>query len=36
MADDALIRLREGRTTIDELLRALPHSTLRQILSTIV
>ena len=36
MADDALTRLREGRTTLDELLRVLPHSTLRQIRATVI
>ena len=35
MTDDALTRLREGRTTLDELIRVLPHSTLRQIRSTL-
>jgi type IV pilus assembly protein PilB len=36
MADDALTRLREGRTTLDELRRVLPHSTLRQIRATVI
>jgi type IV pilus assembly protein PilB len=34
MTEDALIRLREGRTTLDELIRVLPHSTLRQMRAT--
>jgi type IV pilus assembly protein PilB len=29
MADDAAERLREGRTNLEELIRALPHSALR-------
>ena len=36
MADDALLRLREGRTTLDELVRVLPHSTLRQMRATLI
>jgi type IV pilus assembly protein PilB len=31
MAEDAITRLRQGRTSLDELVRALPHSTLRQL-----
>jgi type IV pilus assembly protein PilB len=31
MAEDAIARLRQGRTSLDELVRALPHSTLRQL-----
>ena len=36
MADDALARLRAGRTTLEELVRALPHSTLRHIRATAI
>ncbi len=31
MADDAAERLRQGRTNLEELIRALPHSALRQL-----
>jgi type II secretory ATPase GspE/PulE/Tfp pilus assembly ATPase PilB-like protein len=31
MADDVAEKLRQGRTNIEELIRALPHSTLRQL-----
>jgi type IV pilus assembly protein PilB len=35
MATDALVKLREGRTTIDELLRVMPPSALRELRATI-
>jgi type IV pilus assembly protein PilB len=35
MASDALAKLREGRTTLDELLRVLPPSALRELRATI-
>jgi hypothetical protein len=31
MADDAAEKLRQGRTNLEELIRALPHSALRQL-----
>jgi type IV pilus assembly protein PilB len=36
MATDAIVKLREGRTTLDELLRVLPLSALRELRSTII
>jgi type IV pilus assembly protein PilB len=36
MASDALAKLREGRTTLDELLRVLPPSALRELRATVV
>jgi len=36
MAEDALTRLREGRTTVEELIRALPHSILRKLRLTAI
>jgi type IV pilus assembly protein PilB len=36
MATDALAKLREGRTTVDELLRVLPLSALRELRSTMM
>ena len=36
MAADALAKLREGRTTVDELLRVLPVSALRELRSTMM
>ncbi|HEX6210770.1 MAG TPA: ATPase, T2SS/T4P/T4SS family [Methylomirabilota bacterium] len=36
MATDALAKLREGRTTLDELLRVLPLSALRELRSTVM
>ena len=36
MATDALAKLREGRTTVDELLRVLPVSALRELRSTMM
>jgi type II secretory ATPase GspE/PulE/Tfp pilus assembly ATPase PilB-like protein len=36
MATDALAKLRQGRTTLDELLRVLPPSALRELRATLV
>jgi hypothetical protein len=34
MATDALAKLREGRTTLEELLRVMPSSALRELRAT--
>jgi type II secretory ATPase GspE/PulE/Tfp pilus assembly ATPase PilB-like protein len=36
MATDALVKLREGRTTIDELLRVMPPSARRELRATVI
>jgi hypothetical protein len=36
MATDALAKLREGRTTLDELRRVLPLSALRELQNTVM
>jgi hypothetical protein len=35
MATDALAKLREGRTTLDELLRVMPPSAVRELRSVV-
>jgi len=36
MADDVLLKLRAGRTSVEELLRVLPQSTLRELRSSLI